>query len=370
MRADIFCRVIDNLGDIGVCWRLARRLAHGRRWQVRLWVDDLAAFARIQPGIAPDRDQQVCDTIEILRWDDRAEWPQTPGDVVIEAFACDPPPAYVAAMRRFQPVWINLEYLSAEAWVETCHGLPSQRADGLVKHFFFPGFSAATGGLIREPGLSRDRDALQTSRAQQRTLLRALGLDEAALARRDDGARLVNLFCYPDAPYQALAHALMQDARPTLLLVPQGVAPGLPEPGQHGQLTLARVPYVSQPDFDRLLWCADLNCVRGEDSFVRAAWAARPLLWQIYAQAENAHLEKLQAWLARYPAPAAAHALMRAWNQAPGAPAPQQALAGALAEPAWGEWNQAARAWDAAQAARPDLGDALADFCAELAKTS
>ncbi|WP_134855754.1 elongation factor P maturation arginine rhamnosyltransferase EarP, partial [Bordetella pertussis] len=181
MRADIFCRVIDNLGDIGVCWRLARRLAHGRRWQVRLWVDDLAAFARIQPGIVPDRDQQVCDTIEILRWDDRAEWPQTPGDVVIEAFACDPPPAYVAAMRRFQPVWINLEYLSAEAWVETCHGLPSQRADGLVKHFFFPGFSAATGGLIREPGLSRDRDALQTSRAQQRTLLRALGLDEAAL---------------------------------------------------------------------------------------------------------------------------------------------------------------------------------------------
>ena len=53
MQADIFCRVVDNYGDIGVCWRLARRLAHGRGWDVRLWVDDLTSFARIQPGIVP-----------------------------------------------------------------------------------------------------------------------------------------------------------------------------------------------------------------------------------------------------------------------------------------------------------------------------
>ncbi|VDL06581.1 hypothetical protein FR5810_02981 [Bordetella pertussis] len=130
------------------------------------------------------------------------------------------------------------------------------------------------------------------------------------------------------------------------------------------------MPYVSQPDFDRLLWCADLNCVRGEDSFVRAAWAARPLLWQIYAQAENAHLEKLQAWLARYPAPAAAHALIRAWNQAPGAPAPQQALAGALARTRLGRMEPGGARLGRRPGGAPRFGDALADFCAELAKTS
>src|SRR3546814_5520377 len=145
MQADIFGRVIDNYGDIGVFWRLARRLAQGRGWQVRLWVDDLRAFARIQPDISADAAQQRHGGIEIVHWTSpppRLE----PGDVVVEAFACDPPAAFVQAMHARPPIWINLEYLSAEPWVESCHGLPSRRPDGLVKHFFFPGFTAATGG--------------------------------------------------------------------------------------------------------------------------------------------------------------------------------------------------------------------------------
>ncbi|MEO7887531.1 MAG: elongation factor P maturation arginine rhamnosyltransferase EarP, partial [Polaromonas sp.] len=41
---DIFCKVIDNFGDIGVCWRLAADLA-SRGHKVRLWVDDASALA-------------------------------------------------------------------------------------------------------------------------------------------------------------------------------------------------------------------------------------------------------------------------------------------------------------------------------------
>ena len=133
-------------------------------------------------------------------------------------------------MRQVHPVWINLEYLSAEAWIESCHGLPSQRPDGLVKHFYFPGFTPATGGLLREPGLSAERDALQASPEQQESVLRALGVPQHALSRRRDGARLVSLFCYPDAPVDALASALAADPRPTVLLAPEGVAPGLKRP--------------------------------------------------------------------------------------------------------------------------------------------
>jgi uncharacterized repeat protein (TIGR03837 family) len=162
--------------------------------------------------------------------------------------------------------------------------------------------------------------------------------------------------------------ALAADPRASVLLVPEGIAPGLEAAcSAPGAPLLARLPFVAQPDFDRLLWSSDLNFVRGEDSFIRAAWAARPLVWQIYPQDENIHLEKLDAWLARYPAPDSAHALIRAWNQ-PETGQTQATAAAALAPAAWKAWANAAHDWDASQAARPDLAENLADFCADLAK--
>lgn len=101
---------------------------------------------------------------------------------------------------------------------------------------------------------------------------------------------------------------------------------------------------------------------------MRAAWAARPLVWQIYPQHDPVHLDKLEAWLARYPATEGARALIRAWNQPDSPQALGPALAAALAPEAWQAWARAARDWDAAQADRPDLAENLAAFCAELAK--
>ena len=117
-RWDIFCTVIDNFGDIGVCWRLAQQLASEHDLAVRLWVDDLASFQRICPEIDPVQAQQTVRDIEVRQWS--ADFPAlVPGDVVIEAFACHLSEAFVAAMaaRRPSPVWINLDYLSAEDWV-------------------------------------------------------------------------------------------------------------------------------------------------------------------------------------------------------------------------------------------------------------
>ena len=157
----------------------------------------------------------------------RRRRPPTPGDVVIEAFACDPPDAFLDAMRQVHPVWINLEYLSAEVWIESCHGLPSQRPDGLVKHFYFPGFTRPRADAARA-AVRRTRRAAGFART---TGVRArAGVPQHALSRRRDGARLVSLFCYPDAPVDALASALAADPRPTVLLAPEGVAPGLKRP--------------------------------------------------------------------------------------------------------------------------------------------
>ena len=150
-RWDIFCRVVDNYGDIGTCWRLAQQLAAEHGADVRLWVDRLQSFAQLCPAVSADAEVQHVERIEIRRW--RADFSQVEAaDVVIEAFACELPESYIAAMARqtVAPAWINLEYLSAEAWVEDCHRLSSLRTKWpLTKYFFFPGFTSRTGGLLQ-----------------------------------------------------------------------------------------------------------------------------------------------------------------------------------------------------------------------------
>ncbi len=155
---DVYCRVIDNLGDAGVCWRLAVNLAE-RGQRVRLFIDDPAPLAFMAPLHG-----HGTPGVEVRAWPRSGPGPgddAEPGDVVIEAFGCDLPPATVAAMARrpAAPVWLNLEYLSGEAYVERSHGLPSPQPNGLRKWFFYPGFTPRTGGLLRERGLDERQQA-------------------------------------------------------------------------------------------------------------------------------------------------------------------------------------------------------------------
>ncbi|MEI8017955.1 MAG: elongation factor P maturation arginine rhamnosyltransferase EarP [Schlesneria sp.] len=303
---DIFCKVVDNYGDIGVCWRLARQLADEYDADIRLWVDNLNTFAQLSPSIVTDADVQHLDGMEIHRW--RADFPSLDAaDVVIEAFACELPESYIEAMaeRKTAPVWINLEYLSAEAWVDDSHLLASPHRNlPLKKHFFFPGFTPATGGLIRERDLLSVRSNFNESDAD--IFLGGLGTPPR------DGAEIrVSLFCY-DNP---VLPELLQEWADGPDRIRVFVTPGAPArqvsdwlgeklvPGTElcmNQLTLHAIPFLSQSGYDRLLWACDMNFVRGEDSFVRAQWAQRPFVWQIYPQAENAHLVKLKAFLTQY----------------------------------------------------------------------
>jgi uncharacterized repeat protein (TIGR03837 family) len=344
---DLFCRVVDNLGDVGVCWRLARDLA-SRGEQVRLVIDDASALAWMAPGGAPG--------VQVLPW----PGPAVPGDVVVEALGCDPPPAFVAAMARRPPapVWINLEYLSAEAFVERSHGLPSPQRNGLVKWFYFPGFTPRTGGLLREPGLMAARAAFD---------------GPAWLASRgiaaQPGERVVSLFCYDNPAVPALLARLAHE--PTLLLLTPGPAQrqvGAAPPG----VRVVRLPWLTQPDFDRLLWACALNFVRGEDSLVRAVWAGAPFVWQAYPQRDGAHTAKVQALLAAMAAAPDVAALWRAWNgigDAAGADRPG-ALPSLPALPALQPWRDAVGAWRQSLLGQADLGTALLDFALGKARSS
>lgn len=305
-RWDIFCTVVDNYGDIGVCWRLAQQLADQYEADVRLWVDRLQTLAQLCPAVLPDADRQRVGPVEIRHW--HADFPQVEAaDVVIEAFACQLPERYIEAMahRATAPVWINLEYLSAEAWVEGCHRLPSpQRLWPLPKHFFFPGFTPRTGGLLRERDLLADRAAFDS--AAEADFWRSIGVP----ARSDPELR-VSMFCYQNASLPDLLRCWAEGRDPVTVLATPGQAAdqvaawfGEPlVPGmrlQRASLSVYALPFLPQASFDRLLWACDVNFVRGEDSFVRAQWAGRPFVWQIYPQAEEVHWGKLEAFLSRY----------------------------------------------------------------------
>lgn len=326
---DIFCTVVDNYGDIGVCWRLARQLAHEHGLQVRLWVDDLQSFGAMLPELEVTQAQQVCRGIEIRMW--AAEMPEVqPAELVIGAFACQLPASYVQAMaaRASAPVWLNLEYLSAEDWVESHHGLPSPHPSlPLTRYFFFPGFTPRTGGLLIERGLLAQRDAFQSDTAALARYWLALGVPE----RQAEELR-VSMFCYENPAIPDLLQAWADGERPVTCLLPEGRA--LPQMAaffgqvrgqagdvwQRGRLRVQVLPFVEQPGYDRLLWACDVNFVRGEDSCVRAQWAGRPFIWHIYPQHDGVHLQKLEALRRRYAAGLTAEAghavgeLWKAWN--------------------------------------------------------
>ncbi|MGV7209772.1 elongation factor P maturation arginine rhamnosyltransferase EarP [Oxalobacteraceae bacterium A2-2] len=322
----LFCRVVDNYGDIGICWRFARQLHHEHGVAVELWVDDLPSFRRICPQVDVAAGWQQVDGVAVRHWtgqDGEFSADQIP-DIVIEFFGCELPPGYVAAMaqRTPRPVWLNLEGLTAEEWVEGCHRLPSSHPRlPLTKHFFFPGFTAQTGGLLCEAGLDAARAAFQADAAARAAFLSVLGVTPA-----EQQALLVSLFCYPHAPAAALFSAWEQGAAPVACLVPEGVAadavqaflgapPVAGAAATRGALTVRVLPFVPQPDYDRLLWACGLNFVRGEDSFVRAQWAGRPFVWHIYPQDENLHHKKLRAFLQRYAMDfPALSAFSLAWN--------------------------------------------------------
>ena len=349
----LFCRVVDNFGDIGFTWRLAADLA-GRGERVHFAVDDASALH----WLAPNGAEGVS----------RVDW-QAPVDddcdVIVETFGCGIPATAEggpAATRRV-PLRINVEHLTAEGYAERSHGLASPRRDSRgvasTTWFFFPGFSADSGGLLREPDLLATRRRFDDSEAW---------FASHRIRRRPD-ERAVSLFCYRQPSLDRWLTALSDE--PTLLLAAPGraqeqVVALLGPERRRGALRAVSLPLLDQGAFDRLLWSCDLNLVRGEDSFVRALWAGQPFVWQLYPQDDGAHLVKLDAFLARFLAGAPPRLAERlthlfvAWNRG-------KALrdeSPAIDPPLLDDWARHAAAFRDALASQGDLTASLIRFAA------
>ena len=357
---DIFCKVIDNFGDIGVCWRLARNLALQHQ-QVRLWVDDASALAWMAP--------QPQAGVQVRPWN--AQHPRLgidlPAGVIIEAFGCEIDAAWVASKAAPPSVWINLEYLTAEPYAQRSHGLPSPvlhgPAAGRTKWFFYPGFTQGTGGLLREADLP-------------------LGAPAAA-------APCISLFCYESAALPQLLQQLAHGPTPWQLHITAGrataavqqvLASRLPVSSPVKELFLDKNPSkpkylllnqlrfsehlqleflapMPQPDYDGLLRSCQLNLVRGEDSLVRALWAGQAFVWQIYPQADGAHAAKLEAFLDWLQAPADLRQFHYVWNGLSTQALPPINIAA---------WQSSALAARQRLLAQPSLTSQLMDFCQKV----
>jgi uncharacterized repeat protein (TIGR03837 family) len=315
-RWDIFCNIVDNFGDIGVCWRLSQQLAIEYGLSVRLFIDDFYIASKIIPKLDLTKHTQTIQGVEITAWPTNEV---TLPDVVVENFSCQLPENYIHQIANHHKscnpenavTWINLEYLSAEHWVNDCHALPSTHPIlGITKYFFFPGFTEKTGGLLREQDLLTKRDAFLNSPNQQQAFWQKISpvYQQAAFA----DAINISLFSYPQADIQALISALVCCEQAVNVFLPfnteitslntiiQAFHLNLGEVKQLNRLKLHLLPFLSQAEYDTLLWACDLNFVRGEDSWIRAIWAGKPFIWQPYIQKEDAHIKKLDAFLAAY----------------------------------------------------------------------
>lgn len=313
----VFCRVIDNHGDLGVCWRLATQLA-ARGVAVQLYVDDASALDWMAPT--------GCAGVSVLSWppDNEVFTPSQVPSVVIEAFGCEMPWAYQAAMaaRPTPPVWINLEYFSLEASAQRNHGLPSPvlsgPGKGLTKWFYYPGWGEHSGGLLTDFQPGNTRGSTQTQHLNQ-AAKHTVGKTQPDCAQFDIHRELhISVFCYEPSGMPLWLEQLARLPHQVHLHITAGRATAAVKQAMHSldvsSLGLDFLDYMSQPAYDDFLARMDLNLVRGEDSLVRAMCAGKPFLWHIYPQHDGAHIPKLQAFLQQTAAPPLVVQAHLAWN--------------------------------------------------------
>lgn len=309
---DIFCHVVDNFGDIGFVFRFAREF-HGANPDclLRVFVDDLKTFHVINPAIDPAVSIQHHEGIEYVDTGAlTADLVRKLGvaDVLVEAFACHIPELVLRAAESGPRVIINLEHLSAEAWVEGYHLKPSLLPEPtLKKYFYMPGFTVATGGVIIDHRIERVKPLL----AKHRFLCLKGLLAQAGFTIDGLDASLVGTVFTYERGFDTMIADLNSLQRETVLLVfgdktRRGMMHTLERAAGrrirencfgNGKVRVVFMPFVTQPRYDALLCCADFNIVRGEESLVRAILAAKPFIWNAYLQSDKYQKVKVEALL-------------------------------------------------------------------------
>ena len=278
IRTDIFVRVIDNFGDAGIAWRLAKDLA-GRGSSVRLIIDDPSPLSFMTDNLRTGN-------IRVIQWDIFSESGNfSLPNLIIEMFACRLPENYLQACisSPIAPKFVNYDYFSAEDWVDRFNGLDSIHPRYRTKKTnFFPGISPRSTPFIIEEDYAERKKSFD--RAQFRKNAGADGF-------------VIFFFAYPFFPTSALSKSVNRTKRHCTLLLAKGEASRhLASVIVNPLVNVVELPYFRQETLDEILWASDVNIVRGEDSAQRAMLAGKPFLWNIYHTPDNAHEAKISAF--------------------------------------------------------------------------
>lgn len=305
---DIFCEIIDNYGDIGVVYRTAKELQKiFPKSKIRAFLNKLDEFKKINSQVL-DLPSQNIDGIEYITFDylrDNANELLT-AQVIIEAFGCQIPKEYMEIAYDNSELLINLEYLSAEDWIEDFHLQSSPLGRGkLKKVFFMPGFTEKSGGVIADSNyLERIQRVLENKEFYEKKYLsdiedrenKIIGtlfsyeknftpLLEDLKKLNKDVVILAMGEKTQDSLRKILKNFSIEDFRNSL---------------KYGKIEIRFLNFLNQEEYEELINIVDFNFVRGEDSFIRAVLTGKPYMWHIYCQEEYAHMDKIEGFLDKY----------------------------------------------------------------------
>lgn len=323
----ILCKVVDNFGDIGFVYRLAKNLVQlNPQREIRIAVDNLAAFNKIESRVDPALAEQVLEvacadslqaqesagkagnegklkTLGRLKIFDATnaavcarEWTKKPARVILECFQCGRPDWLEALLFDgvTRALIINIDYLTAEDYAEEFHRLKSGTRSPLVRKVnFMPGFTAKTGGLILDAAAetaSKPKNAPAT---------------ENGFITKTAGPQIL-MFSYPK-DFAPIIRAILRWNKAAQINLAQGAGKesflaaneNCLQGQKAGGLFVRELPFLSQEEWDKNLYAQDILFVRGEDSLSRACLSGKPFVWQAYLQDDNYQLVKVRALLER-----------------------------------------------------------------------
>lgn len=305
---DIFCEIIDNYGDIGVVYRTAKELQKiFPESKIRVFLNRLDEFKKINSQVI-DLPSQNIDGIEYITFDylrDNANKLLT-AQVIIEAFGCQIPEEYIEIAYDNSELLINLEYLSAEDWIEDFHLQSSPLGRGkLKKVFFMPGFTEKSGGVIADSNyLERIQRVLENKEFYEKKYLSDI---------EDRENKIVGtLFSYEKNFTPLLEDLKKLDKDVVILAMGEKTQDSLRKilknfsiedfrnSLKYGKIEIKFLNFLNQEEYEELINIVDFNFVRGEDSFIRAVLTGKPYMWHIYCQEEYAHMDKIEGFLDKY----------------------------------------------------------------------
>lgn len=281
---DIFCQVIDNYGDVGVTYRLAREFKRVYpNKKLRFVINETEELNLIRKS----------EDIEIILYKDISKI-ENSADLIIESFGCEIPKEYMDKALKNAKLIINLEYFSAEKWVDDFHLQESFLGGNLKKYFFIPGLSEKSGGILLDNEFLERKKKVEANKEYY--------LEKFEIKEKYD--LIGSVFSY-EKNFDSLIEELKKLDKKIILLIlsektQKNFIKYFDNSNNYDKIKFVKLPFFTYDKYEELLALCDFNLVRGEDSFVRALLLGKPFLWHIYPQDENTHIKKLESFLEKY----------------------------------------------------------------------